>query len=305
MLTPIKTNKWIESTYVKIDPQDTVITNFETSKQVKITGTTGWPNSENPHPNINRFSEGLGSGIQSFICSVTGSLSSHYNSVAMSLFSKNLDKSMTGNSVATCKDIGVLSVKKRNFDYAIEKGSIFLTATGSTAAVLGGEDIEGDYYDDGLGNLVRASNQTNIGVVDYETGMMVVTASPLREIAISVTSVSFSPRIKNTNISVFCTAYPDELNFSTNHTFLATASLSSTETAQGYNNLYTSLPITAGASGMWFDQRFYESDPDFKPYITSIGLYDDNNECLAIAKLTKPIQKPSNLPLTFKVSIDI
>jgi len=305
MLTPIKTNKWVENCYVRIEPQDTVISSFETSKRVTITGTSGWSSSYEHLPNVNRYNEALGSGVVAFTSSLTGSTSAAYSSVGMSLFSKNLDKSMTANDVALCKDIGVLFLKKRNFDNEIEKGSIRLTATGTTASSLGGVDMTGDYYDDALGNLVRQSDEEKIGVVDYDTGLMVVTSSPLREIAVSVTSVSYNPVVKNTNISVFCTAGPDDLNYSTNHTFLATASLSSVDTPQRYDNLYTSLPLTAGDSKAFYDPRFYESDPDFKPFITSVGLYDDNNECLAIAKLTRPIQKPTDFPLTFKVSIDI
>jgi hypothetical protein len=39
--------------------------------------------------------------------------------------------------------------------------------------------------------------------------------------------------------------------------------------------------------------------------ITSVGLYNENNELLAVAKLARPVKKPTDLPITFKVSIDI
>ena len=47
------------------------------------------------------------------------------------------------------------------------------------------------------------------------------------------------------------------------------------------------------------------SATDFSPYITSVGLYDDDYNLLAVAKMTKPMKKPTDLPLTFKVSIDV
>jgi len=47
------------------------------------------------------------------------------------------------------------------------------------------------------------------------------------------------------------------------------------------------------------------SATDFSPYITSVGLYDNDYNLLAVAKLTKPMKKPTDLPLTFKVSIDV
>lgn len=42
----------------------------------------------------------------------------------------------------------------------------------------------------------------------------------------------------------------------------------------------------------------------FSPYITSVGLYNDYNELLAVAKVSKPIKKP-NHDLTFVIKFDI
>ena len=42
----------------------------------------------------------------------------------------------------------------------------------------------------------------------------------------------------------------------------------------------------------------------FNPYITSIGLYNDNFELLAIAKLSSPIPKIESAPLNFIVKFD-
>ena len=41
-----------------------------------------------------------------------------------------------------------------------------------------------------------------------------------------------------------------------------------------------------------------------KTYITSVGLYNDNNELLAIGKLSKPTQKSFDNELLIKVRID-
>lgn len=307
MITPVPiiTNKNIQSTYVKLNDDDTVITNFKTSKPIKLTGTTGSDIVYDPR--VNRFNNSI-LGVSAFITSVTGSTSSHYNSVALSLFNRDLDRSLTSNDKLLCRDLGVVILKKRFFDSKIQKGSFIMTATGTTAAVLGADDIEGDYYDDGYHNIIRRSNGENVGVIDYDLGLAVVTSSIIREVAVSLTSVSFNTSVNNTNISVFCKCEPNQLNYSLNKTFLATASLSSLTpgvTKQGYDNIYTSLPLTASTTGSVFDPRFYEQNSDFQPFITSVGLYDDDNNCLAVAKLTRPLQKPSDLPITFKVSVDI
>ena len=42
----------------------------------------------------------------------------------------------------------------------------------------------------------------------------------------------------------------------------------------------------------------------FSPYITTIGLYSDNNELLAIGKLANPIKSPKEIDITFNVQFD-
>ena len=43
----------------------------------------------------------------------------------------------------------------------------------------------------------------------------------------------------------------------------------------------------------------------FTPYITSIGLYNDHKELLAVAKLSNPLKKPKKADLTLQINFDI
>ena len=43
---------------------------------------------------------------------------------------------------------------------------------------------------------------------------------------------------------------------------------------------------------------------DFSPYVTSIGLYNDDNELMAIGKTAKPIKNDKEMALTFVVRFD-
>jgi hypothetical protein len=43
---------------------------------------------------------------------------------------------------------------------------------------------------------------------------------------------------------------------------------------------------------------------DFTPYITTIGLYNDANELLAIGKLAQPVKSPKDFDITFTVKFD-
>ena len=51
-----------------------------------------------------------------------------------------------------------------------------------------------------------------------------------------------------------------------------------------------------------FTQALFEKDP--KVYITTVGLYDDSNELLAVAKTSKPIEKSFDKEIAIKVKLD-
>ena len=48
----------------------------------------------------------------------------------------------------------------------------------------------------------------------------------------------------------------------------------------------------------------YVSSSDFKPYVTTVGLYDDRGNLLVVGKLSQPIQTPNNTDTTFIVRYD-
>ena len=81
-----------------------------------------------------------------------------------------------------------------------------------------------------------------------------------------VTSTHFFIRIKNS-----------EYNFSNNPTY------------------------TSGSFGDFYNVDFFK-DP--KSYITTVGLYSDANELLAVAKLSKPLFKNFNREALVKVKLD-
>ena len=79
----------------------------------------------------------------------------------------------------------------------------------------------------------------------------------------------------NTVANVFIRAGAPEFNYSTNPSFLD-------------ENDYI---------------RFTDFVYDPKVYLTTIGLYNDNGDCLAVAKLPKPTKKDFNTDLLFKVEL--
>lgn len=51
--------------------------------------------------------------------------------------------------------------------------------------------------------------------------------------------------------------------------------------------------------------RKFLGNEDFTPYVTTVGLYNNEGELLAVAKVSKPIKKTKNVDLTFLLRLDI
>ena len=135
-------------------------------------------------------------------------------------------------------------------------------------------------------------------------------------------TVSFNSQILMNVLHFTCKINPDELNFSLNPSaFLTTAEGGSA--SYGYNYVYrlpktltgvseeTSMGDTAltyGGDGSTMTTTSLSSSVfvgEFQPYVTGVGLYNDDNELLAIGKLGQPLKKSTTIPMTFTVSIDI
>ena len=101
----------------------------------------------------------------------------------------------------------------------------------------------------------------------------------------ALTAMTFQ-NVTNINSSlIFCRALPDDFNYSSNPTYVE-----STGDFQGRLTIYdTSL-----------------SDESQEPfaYVTTIGLYDDAGGLVAVAKLSRPVEKNPGRDLTFRVRLD-
>lgn len=67
-------------------------------------------------------------------------------------------------------------------------------------------------------------------------------------------------------------------------------------------NMSTNLTLTQDN-----DQTYYSfvSGSDFAPYITTLGLYNDAGELLAIGKLAQPIRKRNDVDMNFLIRLDL
>ena len=310
-VVPTPTHPMIKSAYAPLAPADTYITNFETSRQFTLSGLSGITMAS---ANDGKFDHGMVASprdsMTAMTASVTGSMSGYFMTVGMLLSNRGFTNSFTGTTTADVaaagvNDIGVFALRKRLFDIGLEAGGLTATVTGTNYA---GDSIAGDYYDSGSGHFIQKSTGTTIGASLIDDGMFVVTTSNMREVATSVTSVKYKTRVLGTSISVFCKCQPDEMNFSTNFTSALTGTVSSDSIAQGlisesYNNLWTKSTLTGSTNRFSYSPSLTGSGAG--PFITTVGLYNSSNDLMAVAKLARPLKKPADLPLTFKLQIDI
>jgi hypothetical protein len=66
-------------------------------------------------------------------------------------------------------------------------------------------------------------------------------------------------------------------------------------------NFSNNPTFVTGSVGAFVNSSF-ERDP--KVYITTVGLYDDANELLAVAKTSRPIEKSFDKEVAIKVKLD-
>jgi hypothetical protein len=122
-------------------------------------------------------------------------------------------------------------------------------------------------------------NDTVVGNVFYTQGMMVLSSVGSRFMDITNITVRGTHTIWEKEYS--CTVGAGEFNRSNNPSL------------QVYNS-----------NTNQYEFRSFTTGSDFKPYVTSVGLYDDRGRLLAVAKLSSPLKLPSNVDTTIIVKLD-
>jgi hypothetical protein len=200
---------------------------------------------------------------------------------------------------ASNSTIGVLAIPSKLFGDQIQPNTLRYTsdndylalvyqsrviADGGTCEAIGcvisAMSYPTTYYDDGEGNLLL--DNTLVGNVVYQHGMIVLTNDTSDNIVNFITSsnttCSFSSSYSLYETQYKCTIRENEFNFSQNPTLL---SGSSNDTI--YN---------------------FATSSYFAPYITTVGLYDDNQNLVAVGKLSQPLPSSRTTDMTIYVNID-
>ena len=197
--------------------------------------------------------------------------------------------------------IGVLSIPKNLFGDYIQPKSLKITTE------------SGSYIDDGEGRLKRINptlnNETFVGNVIYQHGIIILTGGSRTEY-IGETEPYGEGEYGNAVYGGRTINPKDILNFVTgsNITCSFSSSFGLYETQykctlgeSEYNFTLNPSIISSSRNGAIYD---WATEPYFDPYVTTIGMYDNDKNLLAVGKLAKPLPTSRTTDTTVLINID-
>jgi hypothetical protein len=182
--------------------------------------------------------------------------------------------------------ITVISIPSNLFGEYLNPGTISITSASL------------NLYDDGLGNLISASKK--IGDVIYEHGIITITNSGTTPYSSTLPNNFYSGSLTcsfESTVTIYetqykCTIRENEFNFSNNPSLTS----GSTTISNGSGSLFHqpgSGKLNDNVTGSYFS-----------PYITTVGLYNNNKELLAVAKLAQPLPVSSVTDTSILINFD-
>ena len=202
----------------------------------------------------------------------------------------------------------VVSIPQKYFGNRIKENTVTITDSSQTDAIVLKDDGYGNLYASGntlsQSNNSPSSSDNYIGNIFYDYGIITIDDVGSYKTGTSYQSMGNSININFDSVTTIhtleynCTLEPNEYNQTTNKTILQnTASVKYI-----YDERYEQSSSVVNWPQTEIASQFRRSD--FTPYVTNIGLYNDDDELIMVARLPQPIQKLSQHPLTFKVQMD-
>jgi hypothetical protein len=224
------------------------------------------------------------------------------------------DKSGSAASGVKMKEVFIVPFSRLLTKDEIKRGSFAVTlgVSASYSAPFGTTSTIGDYQATSsyfanspageYGLLFVTGTSEPVGHVYYQAGVAVLTASVFSAVgnffsgtvdvtgtmasaSINTVSDNFRRRIQNIQFNnttelnstiYFCRANHTEFNYSSNPTYVSSSQIV-------VKRLASSSPLS---------------------YITTVGLYDDSNQLVAVAKVSEPLRKDPSTELTVRVRLD-
>ena len=189
--------------------------------------------------------------------------------------------------------VGVISIPSNLFGEFIKPGTFSYTYSGS---------LNGLITDDENGNLFK--DGAKVGDIIYQHGIIVLTSFS------SIAGSVYGTALYGTG--VYSTAGAQELDIVIGSTNV-TCSFQSTTTIyesqykctlreNEYNFSLNPSIISSSLSGEVYD---FATGSYFESYITTVGLYNNANQLVAVGKLAQPLQSSNTTDTTILVNLDL
>jgi hypothetical protein len=178
--------------------------------------------------------------------------------------------------------IGVFTIPSNLYGEYLNPGSVVIVDGVSNISLV----------DDGNGNLTSGSidsqgnyipSTTKYGDVIYEHGIITLTSAStplLNELITGSASLAFVSNITLYESQYKCTIRENEFNFTQNPTAIS----------------------GSPGDGILYD---FITGSYFAPYITTIGLYNNNYDLIAVAKLAQPLPTSAVTDTTILINLDL
>jgi len=221
-------------------------------------------------------------------------------------------------------DIYVINIARSRYKEKVDAGNWELTLSGSISSSVTFIDDSGKKFSDTVGkagrvfNIVEgslnlgsgvtasvdsttASNGEGYGLFYPDQGLIVLNPSALGSKVGGELSGSLETSAEQKNHQYLYNAISGGADFDARRTEnVSTSHYFVRATNREFN--YSNNPSYVTGSDGSFVQSTFETDP--KTYITTVGLYNDANELLSVAKTSQPIAKSFDKEVLIKVKLD-
>lgn len=175
------------------------------------------------------------------------------------------------SSRSLADSITIVSIPRSLFGVGIQPGT-FSLQSGSFRIE---DNSEGEVF---TGSL-------KVGDLIYPHGIVILSGSS--PINFTHTTASFNARQPIHTLNVHCRVLDSEMTHTSNPSAMVSQSLDELIARSGGTYINS---VTGSA---------------FQPYVTTIGLYNDSNELIAVGKLGRPTPKSQNTDMTFVIRLDM
>ena len=191
---------------------------------------------------------------------------------------------------ASDSTIGVLSIPSRLYGNYIQPKSFVWSG------------ISGSIYDDGEGNLIFQTTGEICGQIFYPHGIAVITSDSnpgLDGYGYATYGTGLYGVRDSTIIEAFVTSSNVTCSFSSSLTIWETQYKCTAR--ENEFNLSLNPSAISGSNGEIYP---FMTGSYFEPYVTTVGLYNENQQLLAVGKLSQPLPLSSTTDTTILINID-